>query len=238
MIALFNCALTYCLPLLLLSIAFQLLRREPVIVARPIRRRHLPHRQLVPPFTHARFFQCYFVTTVPPVLICNNLNRYPYLGKYHIACVGGDINNEAPKCLNAVGIAFTYAITYTGFLLLAIGTPPFFRFRPPNFIPQQQQQLLFYDPIIKTKTQAAVWSSSASHCLRRNAVERQHSEEAVGGSVAVEGAEGHTPEQALATFFLWSQIRPCVACNTLLNAPPVILLFVLTPPPPTRLNYP
>jgi hypothetical protein len=48
--------------------------------------------------------------------------RYPYLGKYHIACVGGDINNEAPKCLNAVGIIFTYAITYTGFLLLAIGT--------------------------------------------------------------------------------------------------------------------
>lgn len=50
------------------------------------------------------------------------LSRYPYLGKYHISCVGGDINNEAPKCLNAVGIIFTYAITYTGFLLLAIGT--------------------------------------------------------------------------------------------------------------------
>jgi hypothetical protein len=49
-------------------------------------------------------------------------SRYPYLGKYHIACVGGDINNEAPKCLNAVGIIFTYAITYTGFILLAIGT--------------------------------------------------------------------------------------------------------------------
>ena len=32
------------------------------------------------------------------------------------------LNNEAPKCLNAVGIIFTYAITYTGFLLLAIGT--------------------------------------------------------------------------------------------------------------------
>lgn len=53
---------------------------------------------------------------------CPTDSWYPYLGKYHIACVGGDVNNEAPKCLNAVGIVFTYAITYTGFLLLAIGT--------------------------------------------------------------------------------------------------------------------
>ena len=64
--ALFNCALTYCLSLLLLSISFQLLRREPVIVARTIRRRHLPHRQLVNPYTPP---------ALPPVLFCNNRSR-------------------------------------------------------------------------------------------------------------------------------------------------------------------
>jgi hypothetical protein len=98
----------------LIRFLLQLLHLQPVSVNWSVLGCLLPHKQLV---TISDLGVQFFAAS-----LCTLPSRYPYLGKYHIACVGGDINNEAPKCLNAVGIIFTYAITYTGFALLAIGT--------------------------------------------------------------------------------------------------------------------